>query len=88
MARLVVFNAIIFLLPFAIYAGWLFATRGSASNAADWSLKTIGYLAIGGAVLMIAGLLIFVQLSGASTEANYRPATIDEQGRIVPGTLE
>jgi Family of unknown function (DUF6111) len=88
MARLVVFNAIIFLLPFAIYAGWLVATRGSASNAADWSLKTIGYLAIGGAVLMIAALLIFVQLSGASPEANYRPATLDKQGRIVPGTLE
>jgi TRAP-type C4-dicarboxylate transport system permease large subunit len=88
MARLVVFNAIIFLLPFAIFAGWLIATRGSANNAADWPLKTIGFLAIGGAVLMVAALLIFVHLSGASPEATYRPATIDQQGRIVPGTLE
>ena len=88
MARLVVFNVIFFLVPFAIYAGWLIATRGSANNPAYWTVKVIGFLAFGGTVVMVGALLVVLQFSGASTDANYRPATIGEDGRIIPGTLE
>lgn len=88
MGRIVAFNAVFFLLPFALYAGWLLATRGSANDPADWPLKTIGFLAMGGAVVMVAALLIFLQFSGAPPEANYRPATLGKDGRIVPGKLE
>ncbi len=88
MGRVVVFNAVVFLLPFALYAGWLLVTRGAANDPADWPLKTIGYLALGGAIAMVAALLIFMQFSGAPPEANYRPATIGEDGRIIPGQLE
>ncbi len=88
MARLIAFNAVFFLLPFAIYAGWLAVTRGSAKNPAYWPLKTIAYLAVGGGVLMVASLLVFIHFSSAPPGASYRPATLDESGRIVPGTLE
>ena len=88
MGRLVAFNALFFLLPFAVYAGWLLITRGSASNPAYWPLRTIGLLALGGALVMVAALVIFVQFSDAPPEANYRPATLGEDGRIVPGRLE
>jgi len=88
MARLIAFNAIFFLLPFAVYAGWLIATRGSANNPAYWPLRTIGFLALGGVTLMAAGLIIFIHFSSAPPGATYRPATLDENGRIVPGTLE
>jgi hypothetical protein len=88
MARLVAFNAIFFLLPFVIYAGWLFVTRGSASNPAYWPLRTVGLLALGGAIVMVVALVIFLQFTGAPPEANYRPATLGEDGRLVPGTLE
>lgn len=88
MGRLVAFNAVFFLLPFALYAGWLLVTRGSANNPAFWPLKTIGFLALGGAIVMVAALVIFLQFSGAPPEANYRPATLGEGGKIVPGTLE
>jgi Family of unknown function (DUF6111) len=88
MVRLVAFNAVVFLLPFALYAGWLWLMRGSANNPADWPLKTIGYLALGGAIVMVASLVFFLQVGGAPPQANYRPATIGEDGRIVPGQLE
>ena len=40
------------------------------------------------AILMVAALIIFLQVAGAPPEANYRPATLGEDGRIVPGQLE
>lgn len=88
MARLVVFNAVFFLLPFALYAGWLLVTRGSINNPAYWPLRTVGFLALGGAVVMIAALVVFLQFQGAPTDANYRPATLGEDGRLIPGQLE
>ena len=88
MARLVVFNAVFFLLPFALYAGWLLVKRGSVNNPAYWPLRTIGFLALGGAVVMVGALVVFLQFQGASTDANYRPATLGEDGRLIPGQLE
>jgi hypothetical protein len=88
MARLIAFNAIFFLLPFAVYAGWLAVTRGAVNNPAYWPLRTIVYLTIGGAAVMIAGLLVFIHFSSAPPGASYRPAVLDREGRIVPGTLE
>jgi len=88
MGRVVAFNAVFFLLPFAFYAAWLFVTRGTANNPSDWTLKTIGLLALGGAIFMVAALIIFLQFSAAPPNANYRPATLGEDGRIVPGQLE
>ena len=88
MGRLVALNAVMFLFPFAVYAAWLLVTRGSANDPAYWPLKTIGFLALGGAIVMVAALVIFLQFSGAPPEANYRPATLGKDGRIVPGKLE
>ena len=81
MARLIAFNAIFFLLPFALYAGWLVVSRGSANNPSYWPVRTIGFLAVGGAVLMVAGLLVFIHFSSAPPGASYRPATIGEEER-------
>ena len=57
MTRLVAFDALFFLIPFAVYALWLLITRGSLSNIADWQARTIAWLAAGGAALMIAVLV-------------------------------
>ena len=51
MARFLAFDAIFFLLPFAAYALWLVATRGSLTNIANWQARTIAILALGGAIL-------------------------------------
>ncbi len=87
MARFLAFNAIFFLLPFAGYAAWLVATRGSTGTATDWPLRTIGYLAITGAAFMVAALVAFTSFAGAPPGSRYKPATF-ENGKLVPGHFE
>ena len=87
MARLVAFNVIFFLLPFGIYAGWLLATRGSVRQAGDWPIRTITWLAVGGAVLMIIALVAFTQFGGAAPGGKYVPAQVID-GVLVPGHFE
>jgi hypothetical protein len=88
MARIVALNAIFFLVPFAVYAIWLAAARRPLSDMASWPLKTIAYLSAGGFVLTAIALVFFIHFSAAPPGAEYRPATIGEDGRIVPGTLQ
>jgi hypothetical protein len=87
MARLLAFNAIFFLVPFVLYAGWLAVARGSISNVADWQGRTIARLALGGAAVMFVALVIFTSFKGAPPGGTYRPAKI-ENGQIVPGKIE
>jgi hypothetical protein len=87
MARLIAFNAVFFLLPFAAYAAWLVATRGSLRNAGDWPLRTTGYLAIAGALMMVAALVVFTSFAGEAPGGKYVPATL-VGGKIVPGHFE
>jgi hypothetical protein len=87
MARIIAFNAIFFLLPFVGYAAWLFATRGSIGNAGDWPVRTIAWLAIGGAVLMAIALVAFIQFAGAPPGSKYVPAQVID-GVLVPGHFE
>lgn len=87
MARFLVFDAIFFLLPFALYALWLVATRGSLSNIADWQARTIAALAVGGAVLVIGSIVVFVHFGGEPPGGKYIPAHM-EDGKIVPGHFE
>jgi hypothetical protein len=88
MMRLVAFDALFFLVPFAVYALWLIITRGSLANIADWQARTIAWLAGGGAVLMIAVLVVFVHFGQAPTGGTYIPAHVDDNGNIVPGHFE
>jgi len=87
MPRLIAFNAIFFLLPFGIYAAWLVATRGTVGTANDWPVRTIAWLAIGGAVLMVAGLVAFTHFTGAPAGSTYVPAQVID-GVLVPGHFE
>ena len=87
MVRFLAFNAVFFLLPFAGYGLWLVVTRGSASNAGDWTVRTIAGLAVGGIVLMTISLLFFINFQGDPPGGKYTPAVI-EDGKIVPGHIE
>jgi hypothetical protein len=88
MARIVALNAIFFLVPFAIYALWLALSRQPISDPKSWPLRSVLYLSLGGLVLTSLALLFFIHFSAAPPGAEYRPARIDESGRIIPGTLE
>ena len=88
MTRLVAFDALFFLIPFAVYALWLLITRGSLANIDDWQARTIAWLAAGGAALMIGVLVIFVHLGTGPTGGTYIPPYTDDNGNIVPGHFE
>lgn len=86
MARFVLFDLLLFLLPFAAYALWLILTRRTLRNADDWTVKTIAVLALVGAVITIIALVVFVHLDTAPPGGTYVPAHI-ENGVIVPGQI-
>jgi hypothetical protein len=87
MARFVAFDAIFFLLPFAIYGAWLIFTRGTAKNLADWQVRTIAYLAIAGSLFLFTTILILTSTGDDHQAGVYVPAHVDN-GVIVPAHVE
>lgn len=87
MVRFVLLDALFFLLPFAAYALWLLLTRRTVRNAEDWQIKTITWLALAGAALMVTVILIFIHYDSSPPGGTYVPAHI-ENGQIVPGYFE
>jgi hypothetical protein len=74
----------IFLIPFAVYALFLVATRSAPLTRASWPAIIVGRLLLGSLLLVILGLILLAQFSGAPPSSTYFPAHI-ENGRIVPG---
>jgi hypothetical protein len=87
MARYLAFDAIFFLVPFALYAAWLIFTRGSLKNLDDWQVRTIAYLAIAGSALLLGAIFAFTSFNQVSPNQVYVPAHL-ENGVIVPGHFE
>ncbi len=74
----------IFLIPFAVYAAFLFATRSGLLVQASWPLHVLGRLVIGALLLVAASFVLLARFSGAPPNSTYIPAHI-ENGRLVPG---
>ena len=87
MLRFVAFDAIFFLLPFGAYALWLIMTRRAVPTIADWEVRTIGYLALAGAALVVLVLVAFVHFDADPPGGVYVPAHI-ENGKVVPGHIQ
>ena len=87
MARYLAFDAIFFLLPFALYAAWLIFTRGTLKNLDDWQVRTIAYLTIAGSTILLGAILAFTSFNQAAPSSVYVPAHT-ENGVIVPGHFE
>ncbi len=75
----------IFLVPFAIYALFLVATRSGVFVQASWPVYTIARLLLAALALVMGSLLAFVHFTGAPPDSTYVPAHI-ENGKLVPGT--
>jgi hypothetical protein len=74
----------IFLIPFAVYALILVATRSGLLVQSSWPVQTIIKLVIGALLLVIASLVLLAHFSGGSPNSTYVPAHM-ENGRLIPG---
>jgi hypothetical protein len=74
----------IFLIPFAVYALFLIATRSGVLAQSSWPVHVIARLAIGSLLLVIASFILLAHFSGAPPNSTYVPAHM-ENGKFVPG---
>lgn len=74
----------IFLIPFAVYALFLAATRSGLFARSSWPVTVVARLALVAIVLVISGLIGLTHFSGAAPDSTYIPAHI-ENGKLVPG---
>jgi len=74
----------IFLIPFAVYALFLIATRSGLLVQSSWPIQLVAKLALGSLLLVVVSFILLAHFSGASPNSTYIPAHI-ENGRLVPG---
>jgi hypothetical protein len=74
----------IFLVPFAVYALLLIATRSAILAPASWPVRLVASLALGSLTLVALSLIMLAQFSGAPPNSTYIPAHV-ENGKLVPG---
>ena len=74
----------IFLIPFAVYALFLIATRSGLLVQSSWTVIVIARLVVGSLVLVVISFVLLAQFSGGAPNSTYVPAHI-ENGRLVPG---
>jgi len=87
MIRPVFTELALFLVPFAVYAVFLWATRANVFEPESWPLPRIITLTIIALVLMIGSFVVLAQFGGAPARSTYVPAHI-ENGKFVPGRYQ
>jgi hypothetical protein len=84
MIRPVLTEVGIFLIPFAVYALFLVATRSGVLAQSSWPVHLVAKLALGSLLLVVVSFLLLAHFSGAPPNSTYVPAHI-ENGKLVPG---
>ena len=74
----------IFLIPFAVYALFLVATRSGLFAQSSWPAHLIAKLALGSLLLVVVSFILLAHFSGAPPNSTYIPAHI-ENGKLVRG---
>jgi uncharacterized membrane protein YczE len=74
----------LFLLPFVLYAVFLWATKAGVMDPESWPLSRLAWLTIAALVLVIGSFIYFANYTGAPPGSRYVPAHI-EDGKFVPG---
>jgi uncharacterized protein DUF6111 len=84
MIRPVLTEVGIFLIPFAVYALFLIATRSGLLSTTSWPLHIIAKLGLGSLLLVLLSFILLAHFSGAPPRSTYVPAHL-ENGKLVPG---
>ena len=87
MIRPVATEVILFLLPFVLFAVFLWATKAGVMNVESWPIRHVATLAIIALLLVVGSFIYFAHFSGAPTGSTYIPAHL-ENGKFVPGTVK
>jgi hypothetical protein len=74
----------IFLIPFAVYALFLIATRSGLLVQSSWPIQLVAKLALGSLLLVVISFILLARFSGGAPNSTYIPAHI-ENGKFVPG---
>ena len=74
----------IFLIPFAVYAMFLIATRSGVMASTSWPMHLVAKLVLGSLLLVVVSFILLAHFSGAPPNSTYTPAHI-ENGKFVPG---
>jgi hypothetical protein len=74
----------IFLIPFAVYALFLIATRSGVLAQSSWPVHLLAKLVLGSLLLVVVSFILLAHFSGAAPNSTYVPAHV-ENGRLVPG---
>jgi hypothetical protein len=74
----------IFLIPFAVYALFLIATRSGMWVPSSWPLHVLAKLVLGSLILVVVSFFLLAHFSGAAPHSTYIPAHI-EDGKFIPG---
>ncbi|MBU6457033.1 MAG: hypothetical protein KGK16_03615 [Bradyrhizobium sp.] len=74
----------IFLIPFAVYALILVASRSGVLAQTSWPLHLVAKLTLGAMVLVAISFVLLAQFSGAPPNSTYIPAHV-ENGKFIPG---
>ena len=85
MIRIGLIEILLFLVPFALYAVFLLATRAGVLQWKVWPAGRLVWLGVAALVLVIASFVWFAHFSGVPVGTTYVPAHLDEQGNFVPG---
>ena len=85
MIRPVLTEIALFLVPFAVYVIFLWATRARVLDRVNWSLSRVSWLVIAALILMIGSFVVLSHFGGARPGSTYVPAHIDKDGVFVPG---
>jgi hypothetical protein len=84
MIRPVLTEVGIFLIPFAVYALFLIATRSGVLAQSSWPAHLVAKLALGSLLLVAVSFILLAHFSGAPPSSTYVPAHL-ENGKLVPG---
>jgi Family of unknown function (DUF6111) len=87
MIRPLATELVLFLIPFALYGAYLWATRAGVLDASSWRLQTLTWLTIAALGLMAGSFLFIAEFTGAPPGSAYVPAHM-ENGRLVPGVQQ
>jgi hypothetical protein len=86
MTRFYLTYAILFLVPFALYASYIYFSLGREAIRESLTVKALGWLSVLGAGLTVAVIVVLTNYTGFSSSGVYQPARF-EDGRLVPGRI-